>query len=529
MIQKHVLPIFLCLSASGLTGCFDVVDKVEPATATESPPASPPVSSDQGNQPEVVSPPPAGDQPAADQDTSPASGDEDPPAPVADENDPPASGNDNPPPPVEDENDPPAGGNDNPPPPVEDENDPPAGGNDDPPPPVEDENDPPADGNDDPPPPVEDENDPATNSAPTIFGSPTTSTTVGDTWSFRPGTADPDGDALTFRIDNQPVWSSFNTMTGSLSGIPQNGQDGDYTNIRITVNDGLLSTALPTFTVTVLVVETNSAPTISGSPPTTTTAGEQYGFVPNADDADGDTLTFSIANAPPWTSFDTNSGRLTGSAADSDVGNYGDIVISVSDGELTSALPGFEIAVSVADVNEAPDISGSPFLTITARQAYSFQPDASDPDGDSLSFSISDLPSWASFDSDSGLLSGTPSDVDAGVYESIQVSVSDGELTASLAAFSITVTQSATGSATLTWTPPTANTDGSPLTDLTGYKIYYGTSRGNYPNEIMVDNPGLATYVIENLSANTYFFVTKSVNSQQIESEFSNEASKTIN
>ena len=45
----------------------------------------------------------------------------------------------------------------------------------------------------------------------------------------------------------------------------------------------------------------------------------------------------------------------------------------------------------------------------------------------------------------------------------------------SLPAFSITVTQVGLGSMSLSWTPPTQNTDGSALTDLAGYKLYYGT------------------------------------------------------
>ncbi len=70
-----------------------------------------------------------------------------------------------------------------------------------------------------------------------------------------------------------------------------------------------------------------------------------------------------------------------------------------------------------------------------------------------------------------------------------------------------------TGVATLSWTPPTQNTDGSPLTDLTGYKIYYGTTSGTYTKTIPV-GVNLTTYIVENLSnATTYYFVITAVNS----------------
>ena len=96
-------------------------------------------------------------------------------------------------------------------------------------------------------------------------------------------------------------------------------------------------------------------------------------------------------------------------------------------------------------------------------------------------------------------------------------------------AFSISVVQSASGSVTLTWTPPTRNSDGSVLEDLVGYRIYYGSSRGNYPNQIRIDGSGLTSYVVENLSPGTYYFVTTSINSREIESDYSNVATKTIN
>jgi hypothetical protein len=82
----------------------------------------------------------------------------------------------------------------------------------------------------------------------------------------------------------------------------------------------------------------------------------------------------------------------------------------------------------------------------------------------------------------------------------------------------------ANGSATVTWVPPTQNTDGSPLTDLAGYKIYWGTSPGVYSNSLTVDNPGLAAYVVENLVPAKYYFVATAVNAEGVESEPSNVA-----
>lgn len=178
-------------------------------------------------------------------------------------------------------------------------------------------------------------------------------------------------------------------------------------------------------------------------------------------------------------------------------------------------------------VNSPPVISGSPQNAVTTGDSYSFTPTASDPDGDKLTFSVTNKPSWATFDTATGTLSGTPTLGSAGMYADIQVSVSDGKLDSSLAPFLIDVVDIALGSVTLTWTPPTQNEDGSTLS-LTAYRFYFGTESGNYTNSVQVNNPGIASYVIDNLVPDAYFFAATAVNSEGVESAFSNEAIKQV-
>lgn len=160
--------------------------------------------------------------------------------------------------------------------------------------------------------------------------------------------------------------------------------------------------------------------------------------------------------------------------------------------------------------------------------AYSFTPSASDPDGGTLTFSVANLPSWAAFDPATGRLTGNPSAADVGTYANITVSVSDGTGNATLPSFSIQVVGTATGSAMLSWTPPTQNTDGSPLNNLAGYKIYWGTTHGNYTNSVTINNPGLSSYVVDQLTPATWYFALTAFNSAGVESTFSNAASKTV-
>jgi hypothetical protein len=159
---------------------------------------------------------------------------------------------------------------------------------------------------------------------------------------------------------------------------------------------------------------------------------------------------------------------------------------------------------------------------------YAFTPTASDADGNALTFSIAGRPAWASFNSATGRLQGTPTQADVGTNANITISVSDGTATTSLPGFSIQVVATATGSAMLSWTPPTQNSDGSPLTNLAAYRVRFGTASGSYPNMATVNNPGIATFVVDQLTPATWHFVVTAVNADGVESGFSNAATKTV-
>ena len=179
--------------------------------------------------------------------------------------------------------------------------------------------------------------------------------------------------------------------------------------------------------------------------------------------------------------------------------------------------------------NSSPIISGNPPPAVVVSEMYDFKPSAYDPDGDSLTFTITNKPNWASFNTSTGRLSGQPTLGNVGTITNIVISVSDGEASDSLGAFTVTVSQAALGNVTLNWTAPTQNEDGSPLMDLAGYKIYYGTSSQSYDHEIDIGNPSVTTYVVDNLVPDSYYFAATSFNTSGVESEYSGEAVRTVN
>ncbi len=182
-----------------------------------------------------------------------------------------------------------------------------------------------------------------------------------------------------------------------------------------------------------------------------------------------------------------------------------------------------------APANNSPSISGSPSAAVKAGEQYLFTPSASDVDGDTLTFSVKNMPPWADFDAATGSLSGIPTIADIGVHADVAITVSDGDLSSSTPDFSIEVTSVATKSTTLSWTAPTENEDGTVLTDLRGFIIYYGSASGNYPNQIRIDNPSVTTYVVDNLSPGTYFFSAAAFNATGVESRLAGEVSKALN
>jgi hypothetical protein len=116
----------------------------------------------------------------------------------------------------------------------------------------------------------------------------------------------------------------------------------------------------------------------------------------------------------------------------------------------------------------------------------------------------------------------------AGTYSNIVISVSDGTVTRALPAFSITVGSANVGTASLSWVAPTENSDGSPLTDLAGYRVYHGLSATALTD--IIDRPGATntSYSFSQLASGTHYFAVAAYNSAGVESPMSAVGSKTI-
>lgn len=227
---------------------------------------------------------------------------------------------------------------------------------------------------------------PEPNKVPVITQGGSSSITVAEDGKavFNLSATDANNDVLSWSIQTPPQHGTAEVgITGGTSYTPAANYSGSDSFV-VAVSDGK-DTA--TNTVSVTVTPVNDAPTITGSPAVSVDQDATYSFVPAATDVDtGSVLTFSITNKPTWASFNAATGALTGTPANTDAGKVTGIVISVSDGTATTALPAFDIEV-IATIDPLQPVVTAPadlelnatamFTPVDIRQALGISAAAS--------------------------------------------------------------------------------------------------------------------------------------------------------
>jgi hypothetical protein len=205
-------------------------------------------------------------------------------------------------------------------------------------------------------------------------------------------------------------------------------------------------------------------------------------------------------------------------------------------GSTNSTTPAAPSSPSGSSSNPVAAIAlqGVPPVSATVGSDYSFQPTVT-PSNTVITFTATGLPAWLSFDTRTGALSGTPAAKDQGTTGHIIIAASNGSSNASMTPFTIQVKalnsspqSGTTGSVKLSWAAPTENTDGTPVTNLAGYHIYYGTSTDELTMSIDVVGATSTTYLVEGLLDGTYYFSVLAYNTEGADSGRSNITNKTI-
>ena len=197
-----------------------------------------------------------------------------------------------------------------------------------------------------------------------------------------------------------------------------------------------------------------------------------------------------------------------------------------------SAKAATPAAVVVPEIskNAPPTIVVAAVTDAQVGVTFDYQPVARDPESDTLRFTAANLPSWASVDATSGRISGTPGPTDAGVYESVSITVADETHKVATAPFSITVNPAELGSgvASLQWETPPSKVSGEPLDDLAGYRILYGRSSSDLDHSVLITDPATTSYQFSTLTSGVWYFAVVAVNSSGLEGPPTTLATKSI-
>ncbi len=316
------------------------------------------------------------------------------------------------------------------------------------------------------------DNPPATNAPPSINGTPPTSVVSGVEYSFLPSAQDGEANTLTFTISNQPIWATFDSITGLLSGTPGAQHLGTTPSIVISVTDGTSTTSLPAFDlqVTNSAVE-NSPPVITSTAITSATEGQAYSYQVVASDPDsGSTLNYSLAAAPVGMSV-SGSGVITWNPASDGVGRH-TISVKVTDNGSPAKDAEQHFTLNVAAfvppvVPNAPRIQSVAPKHASQATVFTYQVLAVDGNADPITYSLQASPDGMTINPVTGLISwSVPADRTG--TQTVVVAVADPSGLKTTQTFALSIVIPRTGWSASTSSEETINEDGTAKNALDG-------------------------------------------------------------
>ncbi len=230
---------------------------------------------------------------------------------------------------------------------------------------------------------------------------------------------DEDWDVLSWSLATNAGFLIIDSKTGDLTGRPEQKDVGSYW-VNVTVSDKELF-HYSNFTLT--VTEVNERPTITTTDPETTLEDTRLEIPYTAEDEEQDVLTWSLTTNASFLDIDTSTGILSGTPGQEDIGSYW-VNVTASDNEF---LDFCNFTLTVLELNERPTITTTDTTTATEDLEYSATYTAEDEERDPLTWSLATNAGFLEMNSNTGLLTGTPTQERVGSHW-VNVSVSDGKL-----------------------------------------------------------------------------------------------------
>ncbi len=256
------------------------------------------------------------------------------------------------------------------------------------------------------------------NSSPSIDEIPDMAISEGIAVNFTVNATDVDNDQLSYSINQLPPGATF--LNGVFNWTPGYNQAGEY-DVTFIVSDGELIDAE---NVNITVLNTNRAPELAVIGNQTISENQQLQFSVSATDPDGDGLTYTANNLPAGATFVGNTFSWT--PGYSQAGNYENIEFVATDNGSPLELAVELIAITVGDVNRAPELSNPGPRSVLEGQSLSFTITAVDPDGNTVLLTATGMPDGASFDASTGIFSWIPTNAQSGNYTVTFVAIDNG-------------------------------------------------------------------------------------------------------
>lgn len=301
--------------------------------------------------------------------------------------------------------------------------------------------------------------------------------------SFSIFATDDEDDTITYSVVGLPPGASFNKNSGAFFWTPGYAAAGTYYVKFIATAKGLTDSE----TIAITVNNINRPPILNSIGNKAVDENALLSFTISASDSDGDEISYSVVGLPPGASFNTNSGVFSWTPSFTASGDYS-VVFMASDNVITDSET---ITITVGNVERAPVLDSIGSKVIDENSLLSFTTSATDPDGDSIIYSATGLPSGASFTT-TGTFSWTPSIGAAGTYDVTFTAESKG----------------LTDSETVTITVVGLTVDKSALTDAINTATakavgaVAGTENGQYPQSA-IDAFNSAIAIAEAVYVNT--------------------------
>ena len=216
----------------------------------------------------------------------------------------------------------------------------------------------------------------------------------GKTLTFVVDGSDPDGGELTFSTGTLPSGADFNATTRTFTWTPDWGQVGEYT-VTFTVTDSGTPPLSNSKTIKITVGHTNRTPILQAIGPKQGSEGQLLEFTLNGSDPDGDDIIYSSEGLPAGATLTGN--KFSWTPDYSQAGNY-QVTFFVTDNGSPNLVAQETVTITIGNVNRPPSFDQLGPMSGKEGTTLSFTVNATDPDGDGLTYSCSNLPAGATFD-----------------------------------------------------------------------------------------------------------------------------------